>query len=667
MQQLKPLASIFRAALAVALLTALALALAYQARARVTLDVGDSYDAPFVARFFDAENDGTQTYRWTRDVSRVELDAQALTTPWTLQMRLNGFRPNRPARLTVEMNGAPVDSLLVTDGWDVYSMSGDVAADAWTGDNRLTLRADTFVPQREIEGSTDPRRLGVVIDWMELTPARSAHAIGTDEVWLDFGAPPVMPPWATVASWAAALALLYVTARVIGVAKKFANVLAAASVILVALAFALARVWIGYYTTAFLTLALALTILASLLTWLLPRLAAQLALPLDARALTRLCAILLVSVALKWGGAWYPQFRSSDLLFHAHRLEFATQGNLFFTSELPDAARRVVPYPPALYVALTPLTLFSPDFSALLVSFNALADVGAILALYFAARKIIQTSHRTSTVKTRESAFALFAAFLLAFNPVSFWVYSWGNHTNIWAQAAATILFAMLLTVPLTRPRNFLLALFFLLLAALAHLGVFLSLLVFFPLAIVLRALMRAENARREGLALSALFAAGIALSWGLYYAEFADTLQTQTQKFFADLSAGRAAGRGGITLARARDVARYTYDQLGWVLLALGLAGIPRAWRNFDARARAVWGAWLLVGAAFAILTLGAAFSTRYTLWAAPALALSGAFAFVWLTDQARGGRYVAYALGAFAFAQTLWLWFDRVWNGYH
>jgi len=137
MSQLKTWAPIFRAALVVALLTALALTLAYQARAQVRIDVGGSYDAPFVARFFDAENDGTQTYRWTRDTSRIALDAQALTAPWTLQMRLNGFRPNRPARLTVEMNGAPVDTLTVTDGWDIYTLQGNGAADVWTGDNRL--------------------------------------------------------------------------------------------------------------------------------------------------------------------------------------------------------------------------------------------------------------------------------------------------------------------------------------------------------------------------------------------------------------------------------------------------------------------------------------------------------------------------------------------------
>ena len=672
MPRLHLFAPLFRDALVVTLLTALALVLAYQVRARVTLDVGSSYDAPFVARFFDAENDGTQTYRWTRETSRVHWDAQNVTAPWTLTLRLNGYRPRGAAQLAIEMNGAPVDAFAVSDGWNVYAVQGNLAADAWSGDNTLTLRADTFVPQREIKGSTDARRLGVTTDWLELTPARSDRAIGTDDAWIDFGALPVMPPWATVASWAAAMALLYVTARAIGVHKKIANVVVTISIGLLALAFAFARMWVGYYTASFLALAVTLTIIAALLLWLLPRFARRIGILLDARARTLLLAIVLVSIGLKWGGVWYPQFRSSDLLFHAHRLEFVTQGNLFFTSELPDAARRVVPYPPALYIALTPFTMLSHDYAGLLLIFNALADAIAILAVYFAAFKIAQPRsrpnvQRESPIPSLQSHVAFFAAFLFAFNPVSFWIYSWGNHTNIFAQDAATLFFVLLFILPMTRPRNFLLALFFLLLASIGHLGVFLSLLVFLPLAMFLRMVARDENARREALALGALFGIGLLLSWGLYYAEFSDALVTQTQNFISDFGAGRAAGRGGFSIARVGDVMRYIYEQLGWVLLLPGLGGIPLAWQKFDARARAVWGAWLLVGIAFALVTIGASFSTRYTLWAVPALALSGALVLQWLMERGPRWQYAAYVSCALAFAQTLWVWLDRVWNGYH
>lgn len=652
-----------RDTLFVALFTALTLTLAYQMRSRILLDFGNSYDAPFVTRFFDAENDGAQTYRWTRDRSRVEFDAQSLAAPWTLTMRLNGYRPRGAARLSIEMNGATVGAFTVADGWAEYALQGDVAADAWSGANNLTLRADTFVPQREIEGSADTRRLGVTADWLELTPARSDHFLGTQDYWIDLGTPPLAPPWVPLARWSAACALLYATMRGIGAPKRAANILIAFGIGVIAASVAFARMWVGAYAASFLALALALALLGAALRWFLPRLARSGALPLDARALARLSAIALVSIGLKWGGAWYPQFRSSDLLFHAHRLEFVTQGNLFFTSELPDAARRVVPYPPALYVALAPLTIFSDAYPALLLLFAALADAVALFAIYFAARAL----GRATRFALRAERYALCVAFLFAFNPVAFWIYSWGNLTNIFAQNAATLLFTALLTLPLTRARDFLLALFLFLLASLGHLGVFLSLLAFLPLAIFLRLLSRRENARREMIALGALLGIGLLLSWSLYYAVFGDTLIMQTQKYISDFSAGRAASRGGISFARAADVARYTYEQLGWVLLLLGLGGAPLAWQRFGARARAVWGAWLGVGVLFALLTLGAAFSTRYTLWAAPALALSGALALQWLSERGSRWHYVSVGLGALAFAQTLWLWLARVWSGYH
>lgn len=661
------LLALFRAALVVALLTALALALAYQVRSRVRVDVGNAYDKPFVARFFDAEDDGTQTYRWTRDTSRIELDAQGLATPWTLRVRLNGYRPQGAARVDALMNGVPIDTFRAQDGWHEYEFQGNAAGDFWSGNNLLLFKTDTFVPQKEIQGSSDTRKLGAALDWVELMPQRSSAALGSADVWVDFGALPVMPPWGTLASWAVGCALLYVSARVIGVAPKISNLAAAALVVLVALGFAFARVWLGYYTASFLTLAITLAVFAVLLVVLLPRLAVHFALALDARALTFLSAMILTSVALKWGGAWYPQFHSSDLLFHAHRLEFVAQGNLLFTSELPDAARRVVPYPPALYIALAPLTIFSQAYAALLVVFNALADAAAILCIYFAARKLEADAKRQSKIENRKFAYALFAAFLVAFNPVSFWIYSWGNHTNIFAQAAATILFALLLTVPLTRPRNFLLALFLFLLAALGHLGVFLSLLAFLPLVILFRFMTREAAARREALAFGALLLGGIGLSWLWYYAEFSEALFKQAQIFAVDFGAGRAAGSGVNTAARVLDVGRYTVEQLGVVLILLGLAGIPLAWKKFEKRARAVWSAWLLVGGVFALITIGAAFSTRYTLWSAPALALSGAFVLVWLSEKSRAARWLAYALCAGAFLQTLWLWLDRVWNAYH
>lgn len=654
--------TILRDAFIVALLTVLALALAYQVQTRVVIDVGGKWDAPFVARFFDAEGDAEQTYRWTRTQSRIELEGQNVPPPWTLRVRMNGYRPSGSARVQVQMNGALVDEFQARDGWHVYEMQGDVAAEAWSGNQVLTISNDTFVPAKEIENSIDTRKLGVATDWIELVPARGSLWIGNDDAWLDFARVPLTPPFGVLLSWGLAFGLLYATARGIGLSKRAVNIAFAFFILALACGFTFARLYLGYFTTTFLVLAIALALLAFLFVSLVPRFAARIGLALTPSSLTILGAILLVSIGLKWSGVWYPQFRSSDLLFHAHRLEFVSQGELFFTSELPDAARRVVPYPPALYVFLTPFTAFTREYSMLLLGVNVLADALAILAIYFAARKVFNTNEGRPSLLA-----SLFSAFLFAFNPVSFWIYSWGNHTNIFGQDVATILFALLLTQSAARPRNFLLMLFLFVLASVSHLGIFFSLLLFFPLAIVFRFFSRAEDARRESLWLLALLGTGLVLMSGLYYAEFSGALITQTQNFFADLGAGRTAGSGGVTFARVGDVARYTSEQLGWVLLVVGIAGAPLAWKQFSARARAMWGAWLLVGFLFALVTLGASFSTRYTLWVTPTLALSGGLLLAWLFEKSRAAQFAVYALCGLAFAQTLWLWFDRVWNAYH
>ena len=655
---------ILRAAALLALLTLVALALAYQVRSRIVIDVGGAQDDFFLRRFFDPEGDAGNSYRWSQGKARVELQGQQVAAPWILRMRLNGFRPNRFARVQVMVNETLLKEFQAVGEWAEYEFQGNAASDVWSGDTTLSLTSDTFVPQNFDANNKDTRRLGIALDWLELTPARSAAAIGDADTWIDFGQMPIVPPLTIGLSWAAAFGILYASARGLGLAVRPVNLLFALLIVLLAFGFALWRPYLATYTTPFLSLALTLAFLSVAIGWLVPRIAKRFSISLDASARALLCAIVLLSIGLKWGGVWYPQFRSSDLTFHGHRLEFVASGNLFFTSELPDAARRVVPYPPSLYVTLAPFTAFIPDFEALLLLANVLFDASAIIAFYFAACMILQ--NRKSKIENRKFDAPLFAAFLFTFNPVSFWIYSWGNHTNIFGQATATLLFCILLTQSLARPRNFLLALFFLLLASTAHLGVFLSLLAFFPLAILFRLFARDENAKRESIALALVFVIGVVLASVLYYAEFTEPLLAQTQKFVDDFGAGRAGTSGGITLKRVSDVLRYTWEQLGWVLLVGGVAGILLAWKYFSARPRAVWFAWLVVGLLFGLVTVGSSFSTRYTLWAAPALALSGGLLLAWLFEKSRVTQFAAYALCAFAFAQTLWLWVDRVLNAY-
>ena len=55
---------------------------------------------------------------------------------------------------------------------------------------------------------------------------------------------------------------------------------------------------------------------------------------------------------LRFGGLIYPQFLSSDILLHVHKVQLVLSGQWVFPELLPDGTP--VPYPNALYLLLAP-------------------------------------------------------------------------------------------------------------------------------------------------------------------------------------------------------------------------------------------------------------------------------------------------------------------------
>jgi hypothetical protein len=596
---------------------------------------------------------------------------------------LNGFRPDGAAHIVLKLHDNVVEEFDGVAGWKIFSFAENSAAPPDTGDDSLSLATATFVPKDEIEGNQDPRALGVALDWIELAPTRSANALGSDAYWIDWARAPIVPPIAPVASWTFVVALLYVVTRTLQLPYRALQLTFGVLILLVASGFALARIYVTIFTDTAVYLALGLTLLALVIYLIAPRAFTRLSVNVEIRDLGVLTGIALAQVALKLGGILYPQFYSSDVVFHAHRLEFVEKGLLFFTSLLPDAAARVVPYPPALYIFLSPLAQFVADYPLLIEVANVLADTVAIFVVYVLARKLFDDARVQRFCEPYGSPIGLLSAFLFAFNPVSFFVYSWGNHTNIFGQFAATLLFAVLLTQranvysPL-RLSLFALALFFFLVASLAHLGVFLSLVLWLPLAFVWLLASRKSEKRAYAVALLILFALGVTLAWLLYYAEFSTVLGDQAQRFVNDFVAGRAATKSAsavqlFTPERIGALLRHIAEELGLVLLVVGLIGLPFVWRKLSHVSRPLFAAWLVVAVAFAAIAFASTFSARFTLWAAPALALSGGVALASLfpprgiDGKKNRAMWLAYGACAFAFGQTMWLWLDRVLYAYH
>jgi hypothetical protein len=137
-----------------------------------------------------------------------------------------------------------------------------------------------------------------------------------------------------------------------------------------------------------------------------------------------LWAVLLLGFLVRLGGMLYPQFRSSDLLFHAHRLAWVMSGDLLFTADLPDV-NIPAPYPPGLYVTLLPITPILSDLPLLLEIAGVVLHAGCGFLFYLLALRL-----------TGQPALAFVAVLLQEVAPVTFKIYSWGNYTNLFSRAA---------------------------------------------------------------------------------------------------------------------------------------------------------------------------------------------------------------------------------------
>ena len=217
---------------AVGLLVAavVALAVAYQVRAPIILEMGSTGEDVYLARgFYPPENAFGVSYRWTSGNAQVFLPGLGSRVPIHLQMTLHEFRPPplAPSPVTLSLNGHEVERF--TPGIDLAAYDVDLPAGAdWRGDVTIQLESDTFVP-RQTMGTNDDRALGLFVDQIKLT----------------YGPGIIMPPLLVWALLMVSVLLVYTIVRMIGLASSLG--MAAGMMLLVALVIAIvtARPWIA--------------------------------------------------------------------------------------------------------------------------------------------------------------------------------------------------------------------------------------------------------------------------------------------------------------------------------------------------------------------------------------------------------------------------------------
>ncbi len=197
------------------LLPPLLVALAYQVRLPVAVDVGALGDraylwaSPLTERRFGFNGDERLieegvSYRWTKWVSWLRFPDLGWDGPFLLSLRLRSGRPS-PApgalpssvlpRVEVRTNGVLVGSFPAPNEWEVREFS----INEFPG-RPPDLQVSVECTPTFSLGAEDPRILGVQLDWVRLSPQPS-------------GLVPTLPPWRQPLLWTAGTLLLYLALR----------------------------------------------------------------------------------------------------------------------------------------------------------------------------------------------------------------------------------------------------------------------------------------------------------------------------------------------------------------------------------------------------------------------------------------------------------------------
>ncbi len=593
---------------------------AYQVPVAFHLEVGGPHDGPYLGSFHEPEQefpDSGVNYRWTRAQAGMRFPGLG-RQPFEVRLRLYSPRSAGPevSPASLWLGEIPLFSTTVSPHWQVYRLLLPPEA-LPAGDLFLELRTPTSRPPGE------GRELGLAVDWIEV---RSLGAGWTE------------PAWGQVGILLGSVFLAHLLLRRCGMGHRWGTLLLLLGSGFLGYLLGWHRLGLTLFTLPLVLLLAAGLFLTALF---LPRLEGR---PgrsplLPVRQARLLWAILLLGFLLRLGGMLYPQFRSSDLLFHVHRAEWTWAGNLLFTANLPDV-NLPAPYPPGLYIAMAPLALLPADPSLVMEVTGAALDAFCGLLLYFLARRI---SGRNDV--------ALFSLLLAEAAPVTFLLFSWGNYTNMFSRTA--LLGALVLLIvqrPVgppgaTRRSPLLLAGVFLL-TLLGHFADSLLLVAFVVAAAALG--MFTEGRRLARWTLGALALAGAA-AFFLYY--------SASPVWEALIGGLQRVGQGEGRLEVFLNPLPQFFSFVQPLPALLSLPGL------FLLRRARGWAVAVLGGAILAALLFGLGqafygFSTRYSLFILPVLALGTGVVLAELRGKGWAGRLAACLLLALVLWNGLWRW---------
>ena len=213
------------------IISAVTLALAYQFRAPIVLEMASPAEELYLTRgFYPSEETFGITHRWTSGEAQATLSGVGGGVPLKLHLQLHEFRPAplTPQPVTIALNGNPITRF--TPATDLAAYDFDLPASDWRGDAVVDLRSDTFRPRDTLPDSTDERDLGLFVD----------------QIKLEYGSGLIVPPLLVYALLIAGVIGAYGLSKTIGLSTRVSLVLAAIVLIAEAIGVIGFRLWIAH-------------------------------------------------------------------------------------------------------------------------------------------------------------------------------------------------------------------------------------------------------------------------------------------------------------------------------------------------------------------------------------------------------------------------------------
>lgn len=503
----------------------LLIGLVYQFGTSVGVQVGGGYDEPYVRTFHErAEQDGTR-FRYATDRSRILLPGAGARDS-TLIIAA-GPRPDGVAQpVQVVVNGIALGQFTPGAGIADYRFPlpanyysyGDLTVDLISTPQLVPGKGNNLVPY-------GPQIAGV-----------RAEANGGGLV---------KPPLWTLVAWLVIAPTAYFLIRRLGLKPPVAAGVALALLAVGAVAVAAQRLDFALFAPrlAFLLILAYLLLIVSDL--VVPRLFARGGVTIEEQHWRWLQLIALFPLALKLGGATYPQLVVIDLPWHNQRFEQVLTGRFMEIyrpvaggiSELPGhwGVQGQIPYPPFMYVLGLPFYLWPLGKELSFNLWSVLLDCARPLLVFFLARRL--------GANVRAS---LLAAAVMGVTACTFLLHSWGNWPTTISQWSA-FLFLVLLVArfdDLRRPWVFagLLALLTVTMLLYTVTAVFIGMLLVIFIGILFWRRHTPEG--QQAMPLAAMLVGASLLAFFAYYVQFAGPIITETlPSFGSSLGQGESLG----------------------------------------------------------------------------------------------------------------------------